>query len=231
MTPFLFSFVFGALENFTKILAAFLLFRFGFRQTYIPVLIVSCMISLSDIGTISVMKLPFWFVESIDLFIVTISFIFLMRLPFWYSVILSFSAWIYGTVIQAGVAMFLVETGIFTMKQIIEHFVATSTVQMMGALLCSWISWCLYRKGYGFVFMSEKVEIQDRGNLVMISSIVACIAFFEYAIYIGSLGHPYIEMISLGLSLASLSALIIYNKTKKDWKHYYLNRNTKDFHL
>jgi hypothetical protein len=229
---FIFNVVFGVVEDFTKIMAALLLFRFDFRKFWLPILITSLVISLSDTLVIDDLKLPFIVSESIDVVILLISLIYLLRLSFWFSMILSLSSWVYGFLMQCIGYAGLVHYSVFEPKDFYDHYQAVCTLQAIGGVLCVLVSTSIYQKGWGFLFMQERIRIQERLNLLALVGVVICVALMEYTIYlVYTQNRSNLAPMSACLFLFSLVLLTIYIKVNRDWEQYYSTRNAKDFNL
>jgi hypothetical protein len=232
MIALAFLLVFGVFKDFTRIMAALLLFRFDFRQFWLPVLITSCILSLSTELFVHILKLPFALSEIIDAMILTNSLFFFMRLPFWYSVILSLSAWLYGFLMECVGYVVLINYGIFEPKEFLDNYIPTCTLEFIGGVLCVLVSSFLYKRGWGFVFMQEKVRVQEKINLMILVGLIISVFLMEFTLYlIFHDNNTALTLISLSSFLFSLCLLTIYIKVKREWRQYYSNRNGKDYDL
>jgi hypothetical protein len=183
---------------------------------------ISIVNAISDSVLYDVIQVPFYMSELTSLLLIQALLIFVFRLPFWYSLLLNFSFTLLDSLSQIIVAIPLTKLTNIHLSDLNTDPFAVCLLQFICFIVQITVSVYLYRKGIGFLFVSEKINIKREINAWVFALVTISIVLFEYVTYYvvnqhiqnSSIFHPVLCMIIIAFALIAI-------KVRLDWKRYY----------
>ncbi|KAB2328201.1 hypothetical protein F7731_25940 [Cytobacillus depressus] len=176
------STAFGVLEVFGQLLLSITLFRFPYRSYLIHLIAASTVVSIVATLVYDVWDLHFITCEIIVAAVSYLTIKVTFKTSYWHSFLIFFT----GSLVSGIFLFFLSVIGIAEVKEMANEFVSTITVQFYLFVVFTLVALFIYQKGWGFVFISEKMDIRPQYrtlNMIILSTgflaiIAALLAFY-----------------------------------------------------
>lgn len=208
------STVFGILEVFGQLLLSITFFRIPYRSYLFQLFLTSILISIVATLAYDVWKLPFITSEIILSVIAFLVIKMIFKTSIWNSFLIYFTGYLAGNLFY----LFLSLIGVAQADDMAYEVVSTITVQFYLFVVFTLTSLFIYKKGWGFVFISEKMDIRPEYralNMVIVSAgflaLITCLVGFYLYVYHYSLSD-YAIVIYLALFILFICSIYVLSK-------------------
>lgn len=195
------STAFGILEVLGILIFSITLYRIPYRSYLYQLLAASTVVSI--VATLAFDVWEFHFIVS-ELIVATITYLSVrvaFKTSWWHCFLIFFTGYMLSGIFYA----FLTVIGVADLNSMVNEIVSTITVQFYLFVSFTLLSISLYRKGWGFVFISDKMDI--RSHYRTLNMVILITGFFGI---IAALLALYLNVNHLPLSNFTIILFIIF---------------------
>jgi hypothetical protein len=225
-------FLFSFLQDLGKSFGTMLLFRFSFKQYYKTAIVIAFINCCSDFLWIDILGLPYFVSMAISFYLLIFLCWWLYRIRFSYAMLLGTAHSLIQSIDERIFTRATQYFGLFTdyVNDPRAMFVAMTWTGVTLILIFS----ILYRKGMGFVFMQEHLDLSKKmdRNLIRFSLFFSLIYNFSSYFYQTNISNLALVCLSFIEPIFAFVVLWLYQtKIQKEWSDYFKDKNALNYYV